>query len=485
MLRAVAGAAAAGGIAALTGCGGEQGAGRGATSTTTLPPLPWSDDLPYWMQGGFEPVRDEVEAFDLEVTGALPPELTGLYVRNGSNPAAGTSPHWFLGDGMVHGVALEAGRALWYRNRYVDTPMYRSGKGVFGGGAPGGPNNQSNVSVFRHGGRLLSSGEIGFPYELSTDDLSTVGPYDYAGRLTTAMTAHPKEDPDTGELHFFGYGFFPPYLTYHVADASGALRLSQEVEVAGPTMMHDFAITERDVIFWELPVVFDMDAALRALEGAEGEFGFRWDPSYGARIGVMPLGGPTSEIRWVEIDPCFVFHGVNAHRDGDRIVMDVCVLPQAFGDTDGDSVPHRWTIDTSGPELRFQDEVLTDRPMDLPAIDRRRTGRANRHAWYLLTESLDDYPVEFAGLGRRDDRTGEFDEYTPGPGLRVNEGFVVPAGDGEGEGWLLTYAWDRARGASDLLVLDALDLAAGPVARVHLPARVPYGFHGTWVPAEA
>ena len=489
VLRGLAAAALAGGGAALAGCSEDAAeAGRSSntapsTTGTSLPPIPHTDDLPYWMQGGFEPVHDQIDAVDLEVTGALPPELDGVYVRNGSNPANGTSPHWFLGDGMVHGVALGGGSALWYRNRYVDTPMHRSGKGVFAGGAPGGANNQSNVSVFHHGGRLLSSGEIGHPYELSVDDLSTVGPHDYDGRLTTAMTAHPKLDPDTGELHFFGYGFVPPYLTYHVADASGALRLSQEVQVGGPTMMHDFAVTDRDVVFWELPVVFDLDAALQAVRGVEGEFGFRWDPGYGARIGVMPLGGPTSEIRWVEIDPCFAFHGVNAHRDGERIVLDLCVMPQAFGDADGDSLPHRWTIDTSGEQLRFHDEQLTDRPMDLPAIDRRHTGRRNRHAWYLLTESLPGFPVEFAGLGRRDDRDGSFDEYLPGPGERVNEGVVVPGGDGEGEGWLLTYAWDRARGASDLLVLDALDLAAGPVARGHLPGRVPYGFHGTWVPS--
>jgi carotenoid cleavage dioxygenase-like enzyme len=485
VLRGLAAAAVAGGTAGLLGCSEDSAQAGGTTSTSTttsLPPIAHTDELPYWMQGGFEPVHEEVEAFDLEVTGALPPELEGLYARNGSNPASGTSPHWFLGDGMVHGVALGGGAALWYRNRYVDTPMQRSGKGVFGSGAPGGPNNQSNVSVFHHGGRLLSSGEIGHPYELSARDLSTTGPYDYDGRLTTAMTAHPKQDPDTGELHFFGYGFVPPYLTYHVADASGALRLSEQVDVAGPTMMHDFAITDRDVVFWELPVVFDLDAALAAMEGVEGQFGFRWDPSYGARIGVMPLGGPASAIRWVEIDPCFAFHGVNAHRDGDRIVVDICVMPEAFGERDGDSLPHRWTIDTSGDQLRFHDEVLVERPMDLPVIDRRFTGRRNEQAWYLLTESLPGYPIEFAGIGRRDGRSGTFDEYAPGPGERVNEGVIVPGGDAEGEGWLLTYAWDRARGASDLLVLDALDLAAGPVARVHLPVRVPYGFHGTWVP---
>jgi carotenoid cleavage dioxygenase-like enzyme len=500
---AVAGALLAGGAGSLlSACSSSGGTASGGAPTgsvapgTTLGPLPYDPEVPYWMQGGFAPVAEEVHAVDLAVTGALPPELDGLYVRNGSNPANGPSPHWFLGDGMVHGVRLSGGKARWYRNRYVDTPLYRNGTGILpdggsgggSGGAPGGASNQSNVSVFHHAGRLLSSGEIGLPYELSTEDLATVGPYDFGGKLTTSMTAHPKIDPATGKLHFFGYGFVPPFLTYHVAAADGTLEYRGEIAVAGPTMIHDFAITDRDAVFWEMPVVFDLNQAVAAVTGkGEGLFPFRWDPSYGARIGIMPLGGPVEAIRWVEIDPCFVFHGVNAFRDGDTVVLDVCRLPAVFqeGGDDGTSTPRRWRIDTSGPNLTFSEEVLSDDPMDLPAIDRRFTGRSNRHAWYLRTESLDGSPVEFKGLWHRDDTTGKFDIYSPGPGLRVNEATFVPAGTGEGEGWLVTYAWDRARGATDLLVLDALDLVKGPVARVHLPTRVPYGFHGWWVPAQA
>jgi carotenoid cleavage dioxygenase-like enzyme len=489
---AVAAGLAAGAGASLLSCASDRSGGATASMagsvvpTTSLPPVPFDPELPYWMQGGFAPVDEEVEVVDLEVTGSLPPELDGLYVRNGSNPSNGPSTHWFLGDGMVHGVRLGGGAALWYRNRYVDTPLYRSGRGLLGA-APGGENNQSNVSVFHHGGRLLSSGEIGLPYELSTEDLSTVGVHDHAGALTTAMTAHPKIDPVTGRMHFFGYGFVPPYLTYHVAAPDGTLEYSAEIEVAGPTMIHDFAITDTDAVFWELPVVFDMDAAVASVTSPDGGFPFRWEPSYGARIGIMPLDGPTSAIRWVEIDPCYVFHGVNAHRVGDEVVVDVCVMPQIFGQGGDDqiSIPHRWTIDTSGDAMTVRQDRLTERPMDLPAIDRRFAGRPSRHAWYLVTEPDGDFPIEFAGISRRDERTGRLDGYFPGPSERVNEGVVVPVGEPEGEGWLLTYAWDRARGASDLLVLDALDMAAGPVARVHLPVRVPYGFHGTWVPLPA
>lgn len=485
---AVASAMAVGGAGALLAACADGGGSASAPTTTTMPPVPYDPDLPYWMQGGFAPVHEEVEVFDLEVTGNLPPELDGLYVRNGSNPVGDTSPHWFLGDGMVHGVRLAGGSALWYRNRWVDTPLYRSGQDLLGGGgAPGGAANQSNVSVFHHADALLSSGEIGLPYEISTEDLSTVGVHDYGGRLTTAMTAHPKVDPDTGRMHFFGYGFTPPYLTYHVADPDGTLVLSQEVEVAGPTMIHDFAITDQHAVFWELPVVFDMDSAIAAVNGEGDGFGFVWDDSYGARIGVMPLDGPTSAIRWVEIDPCYVFHGINASTDGDDVVLDVCRQPEAFVDGGNlpPSHPHRWRVGTGGPQLTFAEEVLDDRELDLPSLDRRFTGRPNEQAWFLEAEQGGEWPVDFVRLVRRETSTGALDVYDPGAGARPNESTFVPAGDGEGEGWLVAYSWDRARDASDLIVLDALDLAAGPVARVHLPVRVPYGFHGTWVPDSA
>ncbi len=160
---------------------------------------------------------------ELTVRGALPPELNGLYVRNGSNPASGDSPHWFFGDGMVHGVRLEDGKATMYRNRFVDTTMYQAGAG-FGQGAPGGASNQSNVSAIWHGGRAAHERRGRPAVRLDPTDLA----HHRALRLRracsrAAFTAHPKIDPATGRLHSFGYGFVPPYLTYHVTEPDGTL----------------------------------------------------------------------------------------------------------------------------------------------------------------------------------------------------------------------------------------------------------------------
>ena len=207
---------------------------------------------------------------DLEVKGAIPEELSGLYVRNGSNPLPGCSPHWFLGDGMVHGVLLDGGKAAWYRNRYVQTALLAAGGGLAAAGAPGGAASLSNVSVIHHAGKLLSLGEVGLPYEIAPDGpLAPSVRTTSAGKVTGNMTAHPKIDPATGYMHFFGYNFTAPYLTYYVADASGTLVSAEGVDVGASTMIHDFAITDRDVVFWEFPILFDFDLALEMVERSE------------------------------------------------------------------------------------------------------------------------------------------------------------------------------------------------------------------------
>ena len=165
--------------------------------------------------------------------------------------------------------------------------------------------------MIRHADRIFALVENGLPYEM-TPELATVGPCDFGGRLTTAMTAHPKEDPVTGELHFFGYGYFPPYLTYHRLSAGGELVESREIEVPKSTMMHDFAVTEHYLVWLDLPFVFEV--------GRAGGMPYAWEDGYGARIGVTPRqGGPT---HWFDVDPCYVFHVGNAWEDADgRIVL--------------------------------------------------------------------------------------------------------------------------------------------------------------------
>lgn len=440
---------------------------------------PFDPAVPWWLQADFAPVFDELDVFDLEVRGRIPAGLDGLYVRNGSNPQKADSPHWFFGDGMLHGVRIGGGRALWYRNRWIRTILYENGIS-FGDPStpPVGGANQSNVSAVWHAGRLLTSGEIGFPYRIDPRDLSTVGVHDFGGALKTSFTAHPKIDPATGHLHFFGYWFAAPFLTYSVADATGRVISSEPVDVKATTMMHSFAITERDTVFWELPVLFSLEEAIAGSTNP-----FHWNPGYGARIGIMPLGGRTADIRWVEIEPCYVFHELNAFRDGDDVVIDVCRHPDMFTDRDlkdSEGDIRRWRVSTTGAG-RMREEIITDAAFELPQADRRFTGRRHRYGWFSSTR---DNPntVDFAGTGMIDYQTGRIETWDPGATVHAGEPFFVPGGAGEGEGWIFTFTYDHRDGRSALAILRALDIASGPVAEIVLPRRVPYGFHGVWIP---
>jgi carotenoid cleavage dioxygenase len=439
-----------------------------------------AESRPFHLTDNFAPVMEEVTAFDLPVEGAIPREIAGCYLRNGPNPKTAESPHWFFGDGMLHGVELGGGRARWYRNRWVRTRSLTEDARVVSPetGEIDLTAGTANTHVIAHAGRILALVESSFPTEV-TRELDTVGCYDFDGKLRTAMTAHPKICPVTGELHFFGYGFMPPFLTYHRASAEGALVQSEVIDVPGPTMIHDFAITERHVIFMDLPVCFDLEL------GLQGTMPFRWNDDYGARVGVMPRGGAGGDVRWYEIDPCYVFHPLNAYEAGDgRIVVEVVRYESLWRDGPGSFAPavlHRWTIDQRAGGVR--EERLDDRAIEFPRVDERRLGRRHRYG-YAVYNAL-GVGAEMEGLLKYDLATGRSEVHDFGAHRVPSEGVFVPASDAaaEDEGWILAYVYDRARNGSDLVVLDASRLAGRPVATVRLPQRVPYGFHGSFVPA--
>lgn len=494
MLGLGTGAIALGGPTLLTACSDDSSTAAGPSGSTTtsaappstVPVTPFDPDKPYWVQGNFRGVTTEETVTDLEVIGSIPPELSGLFVRNGSNATSDDALHWFLGDGMIHGVRIENGRAAWYRNRYVKTPLQEAGSDVLSfGGVPGQANNQSNVAVIHHAGKLLTTGEVGWPFELDPTDLTTKGPWDFGGALGATMTAHPKVDPVTGKMHFFGYEFIQPRVSIYTVAADGTMESTTVHTPERATMIHDFAITDRDAVFWFGPVVFGSDP-----DNMYPEVPFTWDPAGRAQVGIMPLGGTADEMRFVDIPLCFVFHGLNAHREGDDIVVYVHRLDEAFG-RKGDLVDAtltEWRIGTAGPELTFSERRLFERPLDLPSHDRRLTGRPARHGWCATTTPVDsEHGFELNGLCHVDLRNETEDNWDPGAHRRAGEGFFVPAdpeADGtahEGEGWVLTYIWDRTTDLSTLGIFDALDVASGPVAEVQLPVRVPFGFHGYWV----
>jgi carotenoid cleavage dioxygenase-like enzyme len=424
------------------------------------------------------PVSAEIEAFDLSIEGALPPELRGDYIRNGPNARPGAKPdHIFMGDGMLHGVRIENGRARAYRNRWVRTRSFvEQASYVRMNGRPDFTVGSANTNVIAHGNRLLALVESSFPTEV-TRELATTGTYDYNGALTGPFAAHPKHDPRTGELLGFGMPIRGSAMLYYRIDAGGTLLDTRAVPVPRSTMMHDFAITERYAVFMDLPVVFDVTLGLR------GKFPYRWSDRHGARLGVLDRRDSSVPVRWFEIAPCYVFHVMNAVEHGDEIRLDVVRYNELWRNGNEKFGPpslHRFTIDLRAG--RVSETTLDERIVEFPRIDERRTGSAYRYGYGIAIGATG---IGSAELRKFDLRDGTSADHEFGPGCKASEMSFVPAAAGEDAGWLVGYVYDKTSDRSRFVVLDASNITAPPVATVPLPVRVPLGFHGNWIPDAA
>ncbi|MFG1701997.1 carotenoid oxygenase family protein [Nonomuraea sp. M3C6] len=444
-------------------------------------------------RGGFAPASEEITAFDLEVTGRIPAELDGRYLRNGPNPLNLDDPnagHLFTGEGMVHGVRLRDGRAEWYRNRWVRNAAVSEhlGERPRPGPVHAGMDLAANTHVIGLAGRTLATVEAGgLPYELGYE-LDTIGACDFDGGLPGGFAAHTHLDPFSGELHAVAYHFGWDHHQHIVIDPKGVVSQVKNIPIADKPMLHDFALTERYVVIYDLPVTFSMAHA------EQGRLPYAWNDAHGSRLGLMSR--ESGDIRWVEVEPCWVFHTLNAYDDGDEVVVDVVRYPKRFVDArldlGGTPKLDRWRIDPrSGKVGRTR---LDDRAQEFPRMDERRAGRPYRYGYTSATHDLLDvvYPADTEledlpdeafdnTLIKHDLERGTQESRNFGRGAYVGEPVFVGSGAGEDDGYVLSYVNDPARGAADLMILSAQDFTGEPVATVHLPARVPLGFHGSWI----
>ena len=440
-----------------------------------------AETTPSHLRGNGRPVTEELTLADLKVNGKIPEELNGRYVRTGPNPITGTSTHPFLGDGMLHGMRLRDGKAEWYRNRYVQTPFITdpSVDVLDLSVMMDMKSSKANTHVMGHAGKILVLEEGHFPYVVD-GQLDTVGPTDFEGALTGSFTAHPKICPTTGELLAFGYSALEPYLRYLRVSANGKLVQTENITVGGPTMMHDFNITQNNVIFMDLPAVFNLELAMT------GEMPIRWDESYPARLGVMPRNGNDTQVRWFDINPCYVFHPLNSYEDGDKIIIDVARFSHMWKASTMDFPPPelwRWTIDTVSGKVH--EEQVDDRPAEFPRVADSVIGMKHRYG-YLAGMSQTKDPSEASGAILKYDReTGVRSDIEFGRGRTGGEPVFVPAANSsaEDDGYLMTYIYDASSDSSSFVIMDAASMDSEPVASIDLP-RIPGGFHGSWIDAS-
>ncbi|MDF7774066.1 carotenoid oxygenase family protein [Sphingomonas sp. AOB5] len=437
-------------------------------------------DTPY-ITGVHTPMREELTIEDLAVSGEIPKALHGRYLRMGPNPMHPNprKHHWFAGDGMIHGIRIEDGQALWYRNRWIrstavtkalDEPLTPGPRHLF---------DTVNTNVVGFGGTTLGLIEAGSTPVVIGEMLETERYTDFAGTLHGGLAAHPHVDPLTGEMLAVSYDAAKwRAIRYLAIGPEGEVRRDVKIPVRHGPMIHDSAFTGRYAIILDLPVTFSLTAAI-----AGYQFPYRWNPSHKARVGLLPRDGEAGDIIWCPVDPCFVFHAVNAYDAADgTVVLDLVVHDRMFwqrtsGPDSQQCGLERWSID---PATRTVIRTVIDpAPQEFPRCDERRLGQPYRYAYAM---ALTD-PFLGTGLFKHDLSKGTRQAHGFGPNRHPCEFVFVPSHTGaeEDEGWLIGFVIDAIARVTDLVILDARNFESEPLASIRVPHIIPPGFHGNWV----
>ncbi|MFM9978038.1 MAG: carotenoid oxygenase family protein [Sphingomonadaceae bacterium] len=440
-----------------------------------------------WVKGPYTPVNDELDVCDLPMTGRLPPELNGILARIGPSPIGevGADHNLFFGDGMVHAVTFENGVAKAFRNRWVRTEPVARKLGESNQWPALAGEDVANTHIIPFAGKYYAMTETCIPYRLDAA-FATEARDDFNGFIDRGFTAHPHIDPNTGNLHAIGYAVdAQPEVTHYVFDPHGAPLRRTRIAMNGPAWVHDFAMTASYLILWDLPLQFD-----QACADAGEQAPYKWQPNYHASVGLRPIDGTDDSVIWFDAPAAFVFHPVNAweepNAEGEvvKVVCDVSRYAKMFDQVrtgPGDMAPpqlYRWEFDLRN---RTMTEALLDpRVQEFPRIDDRFWGK--RHGFSVMTELF-----RFSGGSGLITRYGDgsSQEHSFGPGNVTSEGIFIPHGEDarEGEGLIMALVSEAKSGATKVAVFEAEQLAKGPMAEITLPQRVPYTFHGSWMPA--
>lgn len=455
-----------------------------------------------YLNGPFAPIENEITALELEVVGEIPKDFAGAYYRNGPNPLSppNSMHHWFDGDAMVHAIYFENGKAE-YRNRYIQTDDFKADKdskikrgGIFHPGVEeGGANvykDTASTDIICHAGEMMGLWYIsGAPVRLDPRTLDTIGTETFSGKLPNNISAHSKTDLKTGELLFFDYALYEPWYSFGVVSKDNELTHFTQIELPGPRLPHDMAMTENHVVLMDLPIVFTEHGMRQKM------WHIHQDEKLPTRFGVLPRYGRGDDIRWFSFDPCYIYHVVNAWEDGDEIVLTACKMVENNLPLDQQYGPYaamvnvlalravltKWRMNLKTGETH--EEQMDDTISEFPVVNLGYMGRKGRYSYHV---AIPDLPTQlFDGLIKYDLHTGAGVRHAFAKNTFGSEPAFAPRenASAEDDGYVVTFVVDTETGASEALIIDAQNFSDAPLARVKIPQRVPLGFHGTWANA--
>ncbi len=472
-----------------------------------------NQENPY-LKGAFEsnPREYNADTDSLKVIGEIPKDLDGLYVRNHHNQIhepMGTY-HPFDGDGMLHAIHFKDGKAT-YRNRFVRTTGFfaeqAAGRSLWTGlldpdkgasrgwGAMGSMKDNAGTDVKCHAGLLLATMSQGSePYRLDPLTLETLGPEPkWARQVPDGLSSHYKVDNHTGEMMFFNYPEKWPYMHYGVVDKNNNLVHYVPVELPGARWPHDLGITQNYTVLHDLPLYFDPEGL------KSGKHKLVFNREQASRFGVIPRYGSGDSVRWFETSPCYILHITNCFELGDEVIMDGCIMPNYtpipvnmsgnvydritanLDKYNNPTLMHRWRFNMKTGQSR--EERLDDEITEFPVCSNDYVGRPYRYSYNVLYKKG---AWLFSGLKRFDLSNGNTARFEYGEGRYGSEPQVARAlnAKAEDDGYVITMIADMVADSSEILILRADDIAAGPVARILLPERMGIGVHACWVEGD-
>ncbi|GJX04845.1 carotenoid 9,10(9',10')-cleavage dioxygenase 1-like protein, partial [Tanacetum coccineum] len=439
-------------------------------------------------QSNFDPVEEIGEGVYVDdVQGMIPhgfPE--GVYIRNGSNPLFGglkstesifgkSSHIWVEGEGMLH--------ALYFMKE--------------------------------SDGKYYSVSENHMPQEINIRTLKTLRNWDVDESWNRPFTAHPKKAPGSGELVMMGVDAMKPFFEIGIISADGSKLVHKaDLEFKRCSLCHDVGVTMRYNVILDFPLTIDIKRL------ANGGPLIKYEEDGYARIGVMPRYGDASSVRWFQVDTCCVFHIINTYEDGNEVILWAfrarnSIIPgpdlglnkfewfssRFTNEMDSNlnaneslfSQAYEWRLNMETGEVKERFLTGNSHSMDFPMINENFTGLKNKYG-YAQTVDLDASRIsgmaKFGGLmklylddtNEQDYVKMEFHKF-PKNTFCTGAAFVAkPDGLDEDDGWVITFVHDEYSNISRVIIVNAKKFTSEPVAIITLPSRVPYGFHGAFMP---